>query len=300
MVDKSPDAAKTRGEAAANKAAKATEKQRALEIKHRDDLKRYFGEVGSVGGQYSLGVDQNNDYVLFENIYDEKDKTKLIDKVEVFFWVDPDGITFRTYYGSGLIKSVKENYKGNLDTLRKQLFDKNFMSETDYLTKDETALSRAIIRAGRSYTLSEVQKYTVEGQTKFSPFNKWLTGLGSARAGGGEDLPVRDINLMDRDVVEAIVRGVYTQTTDMSPEDADAFIQQETDRYVKQIKEGTLTTVKKVGGEMVRKTTKPFSEAQVRAELPGRIKEEMPGITNYKTNFDFLAFMNSLGAEVVQ
>lgn len=297
MVDKSPDAAKTRGEAAANAAAKATEKQRALEIKHRDDLKRYFGEVGSAGGQYSLGVDQNGDYVLFENIYDSKDKTKLIDQVEVFFWVKPDGMTFRTYYGSGLIKSVKENYKGNLDTLRKQLFDKNFMSETDYLTKDETALTKAIIRAGRSYTLSEVQKYTVEGQTKFNPFNKWLTGLGSAPK-GGENLPVRDINLIDRDVIEALVKDVYSRTTDMAID--DAFLKQETDRYMKQIKEGSLTTVTKKGGEAVRKTTVPFSEAQVRAELPERIEAERPGAMNYKKNFDFLAFLNSLGAEVVQ
>lgn len=297
MVDKSPDAAKTRGEAAANAAAKATEKQRALEIKHRDDLKRYFGEVGSAGGQYSLGVDQNGDYVLFENIYDSKDKTKLIDQVEVFFWVKPDGMIFRTYYGSGLIKSVKENYKGNLDTLRKQLFDKNFMSETDYLTKDETALSKAIIKAGRSYTLSEVQKYTVEGQTKFSPFNKWLTGLGSARTGGEPDLPLRDINLMDRDVVEALIKDVYSRTTDMAID--DAFLKQETDRYMNQIKEGTLTTVTKKGGEAVRKTTVPFSEAQVQAELPGRIEKERPGATKYKKNFDFLTFLDGLGAPVV-
>lgn len=293
-VDKSPEAAKTRSETESAVKSKAS-------AKHLADLNRVFGPVGGAGGELFIGTDQYDDLILYENVYGTgRQKNTVIGRNEVFFWVEPDGVGFKRYYGSGLIKAIKENYKGNLEGLRKQLFDKNFISETDYLTKNETALNKAIIDAGRNYTLSEVQKYTVEGQTKFNPFNKWLTGLGSARADGGKDLPVRDINLMDRDVVEAIVRGVYTQTTDMSPEDADAFIQQETDRYVKQIKEGTLTTVKKVGGEMVRKTTKPFSEAQVRAELPGRIKEEMPGITNYKTNFDFLAFMNSLGAEVVQ
>ena len=101
---------------------------------------------------------------------------------------------------------------------------------------------------------------------------------------------------MDRDVVEAIVKDVYSKTTDMAID--DEFLKQETDRYMEQIKQGTMTTLVKEGGVNVRKTTKPFSAAQVEAELPKRIKEERPGATDPKTSFDFLAFLDGLGAPI--
>jgi len=78
----------------------------------------------------------------------------------------------------------------------------------------------------------------------------------------------------------------------------DEFLKQETDRYMEQIKQGTMTTLEKKGGVTVRKQTKPFSAAQVEAELPKRIKEERPGATDPKTSFDFLAFLDGLGAPI--
>ena len=263
--------------------------------KHLEDLNRYFGAVGGKGGQLMIGTDQNGDLILYESVRNKKGVE--IERPEVFFWVGPDGYTFSKLYGSQLIAKAKEMYRGNLEGLRKALYEKNFLSETDYKTKNETALNNAIFKAGRNYSLTEVQKYTIEGQTKFAPFNSWITGLGSALGGGEENLPVRDINLVDRDVIEALVKDVYSKTTDMAID--DAFLKQETDRYMKQIKEGTLTTVTKANGEMVRKTTKGFTQAQLEAELPGRIKEQRPDAMKYKTNFDFLAFLNSLGADVV-
>lgn len=282
MVDKSPEEAKTR-----------SEQINAINKKHLEDLKKSFGEIGGPGGELQIGTDENGDFVLYENVYTEDGK--YTGKKEVFFYVKPDGITYSKLYGANFVKKIKEDYKGNLEGLRKQLYDKNFLDETDYVTKNETELNNAILEAARNYSLSQVQKYTIEGETKFNPFTQWITGLGS-RA-GEENLPVRDINLVDRDVVEALVRDVYSKTTDMAID--DAFLKQETDRYMKQIKEGSLTTVTKKGEEVVRKTTKPFTQAQVEAELPKRIKEQIPGATNYKTNFDFLAFLSSLGAEVV-
>lgn len=286
MVDRTPEEAK-------NRAEQESARTSAQMKKHLEDLRKSFGEVGGVGGELQIGTDANGDFVLFENVYGKDGK--LIEKKEVFFYVQPDGITYSKLYGAGFVKKVKQDYKGRLEDLRKQLYDKNFLTETDFVTKNETEFNNAIVKAARNYTLGEVQKYTIDGKTKFSPFTQWITGLGSRV--GEENLPVRDINLMDRDVIEALVRDVYSKTTDMAID--DAFLKQETDRYMKQIKEGTLTTVTKSGGEVVRKTTKPFTQAQVEAELPERIKEQRPGATNYKTNFDFLAFISSLGAEVV-
>ena len=298
VVDKSPDAAKERGgkEAAAN--AAATKKRRELEAQHLADLKRVLGDVGQDNGQLIVGTDQYSNLVLYEPTYNKKGQ--FVKNIEVFFWIMPDGKTFQKQYGSNVIKSIKTDFKGNLEVLRKQLLDKNFLSENDYQTKDETAFNQAILNAARNHTLTQVQSYTIEGNTKFSPFKNWLSGLGAvSRDKDGSQYPLRDINMMDRDVVEAIVRDSYSDTTDMSPDEADAFIQQKTDMYMNQIKEGTLTTLKKEGGVTVRKTTKPFSEAQVRAEIPELIKKELPGATDMKTSFDFLAFLDGLGAPIV-
>jgi hypothetical protein len=299
VVDKSPDTAKNRGEKESTAAAAATKKRRELEAKHLEDLKRVLGDIGQDNGLLTVGTDQNSNLVLYEEVLDKKGKPTG-QRNEVFFWVDPDGIGFRRKYGSDVIKTIKTNFKGNLEVLRKQLFDKDFLSENDYTTKNETSFNQAILNAARNHTLTQVQSYTIDGKTKFSPFKNWLSGLGSVSKGkDSSQYPLRDINMMDRDVVEAIVRDSYSDTTDMSPDEADAFIQQKTDMYMNQIKEGTLTTLKKEGGVTVRKTTKPFSEAQVRAEIPGLIKKELPGATDMKTSFDFLAFLDGLGAQIV-
>jgi hypothetical protein len=299
VVDKSPDAAKTRGEKEAAANAAATKKRRELEAKHLADLKRVLGDIGQDNGELKVGTNQYGDLTLYKDIFEGTGKNrKFVRRDEIFFWIAPDGLGFQQQYGSQVIKSVKTNFKGSLEVLRKQLLDKNFLSEADYKTKNETAFNQAILDAARNHTLTQVQSYTIEGNTKFSPFKNWLSGLGSAGTGtGDENLPLQNINLMDRDVVEAIVRDVYSKTTDMAID--DAFLKQETDRYMAQIKEGTITTTKKVGGKIVRQETKPFSQAQVEAELPGRIEKERPDATKYKKNFDFLAFLDSLGAPVV-
>ena len=299
-VDKSPEEAKTRGEASANAAAAATKKQRDLEAKHLADLKKILGDVGQDNGELKVGTDQNGNLILYKDIFEgEGRKRKFIRRDEIFFWVAPNGLGFTQQYGSQVIKSIKTNFKGNLEGLRQQLLDKNFLSETDFQTKNETAFNQAILDAARNHSLTQVQSYTIEGNTKFSPFKSWLGSLGSAGAGtGARNLPVQDINLMDRDVVEAIVRGVVRGKTDMTTGTED-FIQQETDRYVKQIKEGTLTTTKEAGGKIVRTTTKPFTQAQVEAEVGKKVETELPDVMRYKQNFDFLVFLDQMGAPVV-
>jgi len=298
VVDKSPDTAKNRGEKESAAAAAATKKRRELEAKHLEDLKRVLGDIGQDNGELKVGTNQYGILTLYKDIFEGTGKNRrFVRRDEIFLQIAPDGLGFTQQYGSGIIKSVKTDFKGNLEVLRRQLFDKNFLSENDYQTKNETAFNNAILDAARNHTLTQAQSYTIEGNTKFSPFKNWLGGLGSADRSGKENLPLQDINLMDRDVVEAIVRDVYSKTTDMAID--DEFLKQETDRYMAQIKEGTMTTTKKVGGKIVREQTKPFTEAQVQAELPKRIEQERPGATNMKKSFDFLAFLDGLGAPVV-
>ena len=220
MVDKSPDAAKNRGEKESATSVAATQKRRELEAKHLADLKRVFGDVGQDNGELFVGTDQNSNLVLYRPLYEGTGKNrKFIRNEEIFIQIMPDGLGFKQLYGSGVIKSVKTDFKGSLELLRKQLFDKNFLSENDFLTKNETAFNQAILDAARNHTLTQVQSYTIEGKTKFSPFKNWLGGLGGTGKGGDENLPLQDINLMDRDVVEPIARDVYSRSTDTAIDD---------------------------------------------------------------------------------
>lgn len=282
MVDKSPEAAKTKTE------SKSYNERAQENAKHNADLKRVLGEVGGPGGELIVGTDQYGQLVLYKSIRNKQGVE--IKREEIFFWVQPDGITFSPVYGASLIKKVKESYKGNLEGLRKELYDKNLLSETDFKTRDETAFNQAIIKAGRNYSLTQVQRYTVDGETKFSPFTSWITGLGSVEREG--NLPTRDINLYDRDVIEALVKDVYMNETGNAPD--QAYLDEKTNYYMDVIKKGTLTTAKKAGGQVIRKSTPGFSEARVRAELPKEIAKEQPMDVQQAKSINFITFLASL------
>ena len=281
MAAKSPEEAKAQSE-------KDTSANAAKNAKHLSDLKRRFGEVGTDSGDIRVALDQYGSLVLQEFKYNEKGEP--IDTREIFFWVADDGISFQILNGSQAIKKLKEGYKGNLEGLRKLLYDKKYITKEGYLTKDENALNEALLLSARKYSTYEVQKYTIDGITKFTPYNKWLSGI--ATVGGEGNLPVRDINLYDRDVIEALVKDVYMGETGNAPD--QAYLDEKTDYYMGVIKEGTLTTQKKKGGEMVRKATPGFSEAMVRAELPKQIAEEQPMDVQQAKSINFISFLASL------
>lgn len=281
MAAKSPEEAKAQSE-------KDTSTNAAKNAKHLSDLKRRFGEVGTDSGDIRVALDQDGNLVLQEFKYNEKGEP--VDTREIFFWVADDGISFQILNGSQAIKKLKEGYKGNLEGLRKLLYDKKYITEEGYLTKDENALNQALLLSARKYSTYEVQKYTIDGITKFTPYNKWLSSI--ATVGGDGNLPVRDINLYDRDVIEALVKDVYMGETGNAPD--QAYLDEKTDYYMGVIKEGTLTTQKKKSGEMVRKATPGFSEAMVRAELPKQIAEEQPVDVQQAKSINFISFLAGL------
>jgi hypothetical protein len=275
-VAKSPDEAKAQAE----KTQKKVNKDRA-------SLERDFGGTRP---QFFVSLDSyGRTRILQELIGNEPEQRYLI--------VAPNGVDYDLTNGDAIVKQVRTYFKNNKEGLRKTLFDIGFMTERDYTTRSEAALTSAILDVANEYTIDLVDRYRIDGQTKFPTFTNWLSEIPPSGAGGDTGGPVRDINLEDRDVIEAIVRDVYSKTTDMAID--DEFLKQETDRYMQQIKEGVLTTVDKQGGVNVRKSTKQFSRAQVEAELPKRIAKEQPGATDMKKSFDFLAFLDGLGAPVV-
>lgn len=291
---KTADEAKAQAETKTKADKAKADKTKAANSAQIEALKKTFGPVGSeTEGDLIVGTNQYGQLILFKNVYGEDGQ--FIRQDEIYFWISPNGIDYEQKFPSGVIKEVKLLYKNNLEGLRKTLFDKNFMNETDYLTKDETALNNAIILAGRNHSVSQAQTYTIDGATSFLPFDKWLSGLGNRIDENRNAYPRRDIDLQDRDVVENIVKSVYRNVTDNEID--DELLKQETDRYMNQIQKGSLTTYKKSGKENVYETTKRFSAEQVAAELPETIDKERPGAKDAKTSFDFLAWMSNLGGQ---
>jgi hypothetical protein len=207
-----------------------------------------------------------------------------------FLVINPDGVNYSFANKTQVVKAIRNLYKSQKEALRKQLLDLGYLTEREYDTRSETALNSGVLSAANEFTTEIVDAYTVEGVTKFPTFDKWLSGRPAAGDGGGKkDLPVRDINLMDRDVVEAIVRDVYMSELqkDVDPE----IIKAKTDRYMEQIKKGTLTTIKEGSKEVTRTSTVPFSESQVRAELGEEIPRENKLDYNQAQSINFISFL---------
>jgi hypothetical protein len=264
--------------------------------------KRLVSQQGALAQSKSLASDFGGTKPKFFVSFDTYGNVRQLQEIvgnepeQRFLIVADNGVDYDLINADSVVKQVRTYFKNNKEGLRKTLFDLGYMTERDYTTRSEQALTSGILKVANEYTIDVVDSYRIDGKTKFPTFTSWLKGIPAAGDGGDSQYPLRDIDMMDRDVVEAIVKDVYSKTTDMAID--DEFLKQETDRYMEQIKQGTMTTLVKEGGVNVRKRTKQFSAAQVEAELPKRIKEERPGATDPKTSLDFLAFLDGMGAQL--
>ena len=95
-----------------------------------------------------------------------------------YFYVQPNGKDFSVATAVEIVRAYKSEYakKGNLETLRKQLRDKGFLSAKEYETRDEAAFNNRLLEAATSHSVEQIQKFTLEGKTSFAPFSSWLTG----------------------------------------------------------------------------------------------------------------------------
>jgi hypothetical protein len=212
-----------------------------------------------------------------------------------FIYVKPDGISYSVndVKANEIVKLIRNDFKNNKEGLRKSLYDLGYLTEREYTTRSETALNSGILSAANEYTTEVVDSYLVEGKTKFNPFTSWLKSKPAADKGGDKNLPVRDINLLDRDVVKAMIKDVYF--SELQKEVDNETIEAKTDYYMDQIKSGTLTTVKEGSKEVTRTTTPGFSQTRLEAELQPKVKKEFTEDYNQAQSINFLSFLSDLG-----
>jgi hypothetical protein len=281
MVARSPDQARAqqaaKDKANANKINAARDQKNSLEERFGGERPKYFLDFDPYGRVRILN--------------------KLLDDgkpLQQFLVVNSDGVNYSFANKTEIVNAIRKMYSNKKEALRKQLFDLDYISERDYNARSETSLISGMLSAANEFTVEVVDSYTVDGKTKFPTFDNWLSGKPAVGGDSGskKDLPVRDINLMDRDVVEAIIRDVYM--SELQKEVDPKIIKAKTDRYMEQIEKGTLTTIKEGSKEVVRKSTVPFSEAQVRAELGEEIPKENTVDYNRAQSLNFLTFLSGM------
>jgi hypothetical protein len=277
MVARSPDQARAqqaaKDKANANKANLDRDQKNSLEERFGGDSPKYF-----------LDFDPYGRVRILQTLMDDGKP------LQQFLVVNPDGVNYSFANKTQIVNAIRKLYSNKKEALRKQLFDLDYISERDYNARSETSLISGMLSAANEFTVEVVDSYTVDGKTKFPTFDKWLSGKPAVGGDGGKkDLPVRDINLMDRDVVEAIVRDVYM--SELQKEVDPKIIKAKTDRYMEQIEKGTLTTIKEGSKEATRTSTVPFSEAQVRAELGEEIPKENKLDYNQAQSINFISFL---------
>ena len=276
MAASSPDQARAqqaaKDKANANKANAARDQKNSLEERFGGDTPKYF-----------LDFDPYGRVRILQTLMD--DGTPL----QQFLVVNPDGVNYSFANKTQITNAIRKMYSKQKEALRKQLFDLDYITEREYNTRSESALNSGILAAANEFTVEVVDSYTVDGVTKFPTFTNWLSGKPPAGDDKKKDLPVRDINLMDRDVVEAIIRDVYM--SELQKEVDPEIIKAKTNRYMEQIEKGTLTTIKEGSKEVTRKSTVPFSEAQVRAELGEEIPKENKLDYNQAQSINFISFL---------
>jgi hypothetical protein len=275
MAASSPDQARAeqakKDKANANKPNPSRDQKNALEK-----------QFGGTSPEYFLDFDPYGRVRILQTLIGGQPEQR-------FLVINSNGTDYSFANKTQIVKAIRNLYKNQKEALRKQLLDLQYITQREYDTRSETALNSGVLSAANEFTTEIVDSYTVEGVSKFPTFDKWLSGRPAAGDDGKKDLPVRDINLMDRDVVEAIVRDVYM--TDLQKEVDPEIIKAKTDRYMKQIENGTLTTIKEGSKEVVRKSTVPFSEAQVRAELGEEIPKENKLDYNQAQSINFISFL---------
>jgi hypothetical protein len=136
------------------------------------DLDAKFGETG----EYRITFDQNGRYRQI--VKTDGDQT-----VQYFLYVYPDG-NFDVITGTKYVAQVKKDNAGKLEKVRSDLYRTGFLTEKEYTTKDSNAFTTAILKAGSTQSVEQVDSFLIDKETKLTPFFDWTAGRPGSPDGG--------------------------------------------------------------------------------------------------------------------
>ena len=137
------------------------------------DLETNFGPTG----EYQITFDQSGRYRQL--VKQVGDKT-----VQYFLYVYPDG-NYDVLPGTQYVAQIKKDNPGKkLEALRTSLYNAGDLDKTGYTTKDSNAFTTAILRAGNTQSVEQVDSFLIDKKTKLTPFFDWASSRPSAGVGG--------------------------------------------------------------------------------------------------------------------
>jgi hypothetical protein len=161
--------------------SKAEQDARKLEV-DKLALAKYFG--GTEGSDPLVSVEQDA-YGRWQLVQ----RTAEGNTNPAFFVIQPNGRDFSVTTASQMVKYYKDQAqaKGGINKLRSTLNAKGFLSDQEFQSRDEAAFNNAIVDAAMSHSIEQSQRYTIEGQIGFQPFDNWLTKRSATSSGGQPD-----------------------------------------------------------------------------------------------------------------
>jgi hypothetical protein len=133
---------------------------------YRDLDKAFGGDVPEI----QIGFDEYNRRILTDP------KLGKGAAYQRFLYVQPDGKNWSRANQDEIVVSIKKDFKGRTEDLRSLLYTRGFMSEKDYITKSESALTGAIKDAANDHSIEMVERFQIEGKADLSTFSSWLGG----------------------------------------------------------------------------------------------------------------------------
>jgi len=224
------------------------------------DLDAKFGETG----EYRITFDQNGRYRQI--VKTDGDQT-----VQYFLYVYPDG-NFDVVTGTKYVAQVKKDNAGKLEKVRSDLYRTGFLTEKEYTTKDSNAFTTAILKAGSTQSVEQVDSFLIDKETKLTPFFDWT----ASRPGSPDGGPTKSrVETTEADAAE-MINGYTQQLLDRpaTEEEKKLFFQK-----IKSAEKLAVVINKNVGGVQVTSGSK-LADADYREIAFETLRKSVSSLTD--------------------
>jgi hypothetical protein len=256
----------------------------------------YYNRPGRREGDLQSVIDENNIAITVDPD-DGKAVVKSNGK-QVWIYLDSGSKDYEVTTDYDKVKKAVLLDLKSADTLN-QLFDelyaKKQISKATYESKNTTADDFNARLVG---ILNQYSKEIVEGNEdsggSYQPPSliDYAKGLLVGLGGEKQPLPRREFQDISKVELNAFIDQIYVETIGRKPSEEQRSAKLK--ELNKIVKEGILTTQKKVGGEIQSRTTGGFDQQEQQLKLEGKLKTENPLEYERRQAFDFMGQLQKI------